>query len=1205
MTTSKKSAKKSTKKGSKKSANKKKGIKLSGKALPPPDDPLLRHEENDIDRRLINYVNRAGTGVGSKKAAKKSSSSSVALIAGAAGSDAAREDDITQMARLRLTALNHSRGMPHIDDGAPVMMAAPMGDVEMVAPVSGVSNWVQLGPTAIPNGQTYGGVRVLVTGRVTSIVIDPTSPNTIYCGTAQGGVWKTSDGGQNWIATSDNEVSLAIGALAMDPSNHLVLYAGTGEGNFSGDSYYGSGLLKTTNGGSSWTALATATFTGTRFSRIAVTPGTPARIFAATGDGIYRSLDSGVNWTKMTNGLPAIAGLVRGATDVAIDPVTPTTVYAAFWGGGIYKTTNAGVANPSWVQLAGGLPNAASPPPAGFTRVGLGLSPTSPQTLYALFASNDTTNGSPTQYALNKFYRTTDGGTTWNQITLPGGAPGIGKQGFYNLHVAVDPTTPDIVYLSGISVWKATRNAMTNIWSIVEVGSKIHPDNHAFAIQTTNHLVLYAGSDGGIYKSTDGATNWDDTINEGLCITQFEFIDQHPTSDAVVFGGTQDNGTEQFRNSSVFNHSDDGDGGYCAVDKTQPRNVLSTYYGNSAKRSTVGGKFGSWMTVAGGIQGAGLFYPPMALDETNSNNVAFGTTLINLDAAQGTGGWPTQVALPGITDRVSAVYYATSSLIYVGTNTGQIYCLKKSGAWTATAIHAAPLPVGPFVTDLASVPGSPNTLIVAMSGFGVRHVWRGVVPAMGAAAWTDISGALPDIPVNAVVIDPAAANTYYIATDVAVYRTTNGGATWTQFSQGLPNCAVFDMRLHNPTRLLRAGTHGRGLWERKLDVPSVPDVDIYFRDHLMSTGRIVPSPEGVVAAFEDPLQYVSLGDPLFHWMCADIKVDALEGAPPVFQMPVNSVDYVAYEAKLQHRNAQRGNLNRAYVKVNNRGFAAGANVTVKLLYADASAGLPSLPADFWTAFPNNSVDITHWKPVGNAKIIPTLSATEPTVLEWDFALPATAATHSCLLAVMDCPANPIPAGNKIFNVDALVRNEKRVGLKNLHVVDVPPGAMSWASLDFFVTKAGAMTSIRVIGLSPSSSVGLLLPKSVQPLTGAAAGPSSKKAAKKGATKITAVAIQPKLDGFVLRKTSDQMIKSLRDRLPKEAENLDTTRLYSLDKEMKGGGRISEIKIPKEGLRAAVLLTPPAQGETTTFSIVQEQDGEIVGGSTYVLRAVKQ
>jgi photosystem II stability/assembly factor-like uncharacterized protein len=1179
-----------TKKSSKstKAAKKSHPKKRPGKATPPPDDPLLRHEETTLDLKVD--VDAESTSAASvslieatrrtvpKKGPKKTPTTSTE------GIYEAGKRDVSQMCQLRLAALEQSRGMPHIDNGAPMLMAAAIaGAPQPVAPVAGVSNWVQLGPTAIPKGQTYGGQRVLVTGRITSIVVDATAPNTIYCAAAQGGVWKTINGGTSWVATSDNEVSLAIGALAIDPSNHLVLYAGTGEGNFAGDSYYGNGVLKTTNGGASWTALATSTFAGTRFSRIAVTPGTPARIFAATGAGVFRSTNGGVNWSLMSSGTPAGAM----ATDVVIDPTTPTTVYAAFWGQGIYKCTNAGAATPTWSKLTTGLPA------SGFTRISLGISASASQTVYALIAN--------TAYTVDGFYRTTNGGTSWASIALPGGD--IGGQGFYNLNVAVDPVTPDILFLSGISLWKATRSG-AGVWSFNDVGGVFHPDNHAFAFDPTNHLKIYAGSDGGIYKSVDGGINWDDSINEGLCIMQCEFIDQHPSSDAVLFSGTQDNGTEQFRNSPVFNHADDGDGGYCAVDKTQPKNVLSTYYGNSPKRSTLGGKFGTWMNVSGGISGPGLFYPPLALDETNSNNVAFGTDRINVDAAQGTALWPTKVTLPGMSGSVSAIHYTNSNLIYAGTTTGRVYRLVKSGGvWTATAIHASPLPVGPFITDLAAVPGSPNTVIVIMSGFGHGHVWRGVF-SVGPATWTNISGsgvsAIPDIPANSLVIDPSAINTYYVATDIAVYRTTNAGTSWTQFSEGLPNSAVFDMCLQNPTRLLRAGTHGRGIWERKLDVLSVSSVDLYFRDHLMSTGRILPTPDWVPAAFEDTLQYVNLGDLLSHWMCADIKVDALEGSPPSFQMPTSAVDYLAFEVKLQHRNAQRGNVNRAYVKVNNRGFAPGSNVTVKLLYADASAGLPPLPPDFWTAFPNNSVNTTVWHPLNKGaatfQTITILSPTEPTVLEWDFPLPTTAATHSCLLVVMDCPGDPIPAANKILNVDNLVRNEKRVGLKNLHVVNIPPATTLWATLDFH-SLLGAGSVIKIVGTGAAGgSIGFVLPKSAQPTS--AAGP-------KGSKK-SAAATETKLEGIVMRKPTDQMIKSLKERLPNEAGKLDLTRLYALDKDAKGGGSISGIKIPKEGLRAAVLFTAPAKDRAfDTFSVVQEEEGKIVGGSTYVILASKQ
>jgi photosystem II stability/assembly factor-like uncharacterized protein len=1139
------------------------------KAVPPPDNPLLRHEELSVDRSLE----------GEEPVESESLLAAMSAAAGRKPRRRARRaaaSTVQKLSILRLRALVASRGLALDDETAPARLRARAfsgtapAEVEMVAPVSGTSNWVQLGPTAIPKGQTYSAARVFVTGRVTAIVVDPTDPNIIYIGTAQGGVWKTTDGGLNWVARSDNEVSLAIGALAMDPSNHLVLYAGTGEGNFSGDSYYGNGVLKTTDGGVTWTTLAQSTFAGARFGRIAVTPGTPARLFAATNNGLYRSLDSGATWAKMTgSSLPVV-----NATDVCIDPSAPAVVYASFWGGGVYKSVNAGAAAPTWTKLAGGLPT------SNFTRIALGLSTSSPQTIYALLSGP--ANANPAlSYLVNAFLRSTDGGSTWTAVPLPGG--NIGGQGFYNLGVTVDPTTPDIVFLSAVSVWKASRNSITGAWTITNVGGPIHPDNHAFAFQPGNHLIVYAGNDGGIYRSTDGGVTWSDTINEGPCITQFEFIDQHPTSDAVVFGGTQDNGTEQFRNSPVFNHADDGDGGSCLVDRVQSRNVISTYYFASPKRSTQGGKFGTWFDVSGGITGTPLFYPPLALDQTNPSNVALGTTLINLDAAQGVAGWPTKVMLPGLNtsvERVSAIHYVNSSLIYAGTTQGKVYRLVKSGStWTATALQSGALPTQ-FIWDVAARPDDVNTVIVVMSGFGISHVWRGVVASSGlSATWTNVSGTgagvLPDIPVNALVIDPVAPNTYYIATDVAVYRTTNGGTSWTQFSQGLPNCAVFDLQL----RLLRAATHGRGLWERRLDVPSMPDVDLYFRDHLMATGRQTPTPNGVTAAFEDPLQYVALGDALWWWQCADVKVDALEGSPAAYQMPVATVDYAAYESKLQHRNAQRGKVNRVYVQVHNRGIAPAVNVSVKLLYANASAGLPALPPDFWTAFPNNSTNTTNWKPIGTAKLIPSLSPTEPAVLEWDWTTPTTAADHTCLLVVMDSPSNPIPAANKVFDVGALVPNEKRVGLKNLHVVDALMGTSVGVPLEMFAAVDAAHT-FRVLPTTLGGwTVGLLWAKGAPP-----AGPAAAVSA-----------------GWITKKPSESLLKKLRDQLGDGVERFDTSRLFTLEVDQ-NGGVLEGVKIPKAGLRVLLTLTRPQTGKASaTFTVVLERAGQVVGGNTFVLR----
>ena len=291
----------------------------------------------------------------------------------------------------------------------------------------------------------------------------------------------------------------------------------------------------------------------------------------------------------------------------------------------------------------------------------------------------------------------------------------------------------------------------------------------------------------------------------------------------IVIGGTQDNGTQIYRNNSVFYHSDDGDGGCVAIDQNNPNNMMHTYYSPgrdrrpSFTRSVDGGS--SWTRANSGLTGSTIFYPPFALDKTNQNNIAYGTDRICLDSLQGTRGWQINVSLSGIAGNVSAITYVNSNLIYAGTSSGQVYqVIKDGGTWNATSIYASPLP-SRWIWDIATLPDDDKTLILAMSGVGTSHIWQGKVSSISSVTWTDISGSatngLPDIPAYTIVIDSQ--SVYYVGTEIGVFKTTNSGSTWEPFSQGLPNCAVYDLKLQRPTRLLRAGTHGRGLWECKLD----------------------------------------------------------------------------------------------------------------------------------------------------------------------------------------------------------------------------------------------------------------------------------------------------------------------------------------------------------------------------------------------------
>jgi hypothetical protein len=1054
------------------------------------------------------------------------------------------------LSSLRVAAISNAASLEPANEN-PTTPATP-----------GASNWVPLGPKAIPNGQTYGGARVVVTGRVTAIVPHPSDPLTIYVGSARGGIWKTNDGGVTWTPKSDNAISLAIGSLAISRSSPQTLYAGTGEGNiyyyalnFPLDSvnasYDGSGILKSIDGGNNWTVQGAATFTGSCFYKIAVHPTDPNTVLAASNLGLYRTIDGGISWIQLTSGLPAINASVIAATDVVFDPVAPSTAYVGFWGSGIYKTTNARDPNPSWTKLSGGLPA------SDLSRIAVAISPTSHESVYALIA-----NASD---ALNGFFVSSDSGATWTRVV----AAAVQVFGAYTLGVAVDISTPDVVYLSGVSLYKAVRTA--GVWSVTEIGANIHPDNHAFASHPTNHLVIYAGTDGGAYKSSDGGATWDDTFNEGICISQFEFIDQHPTSDSIIIGGTQDNGTEQFRNSPAFYHSADGDGGSAGIDHMTPHQVIHTYYGVSPERSTQSGNFGTYSSIGSGIVGASLFYPPLAYDQTNSQNVAFGTDRINLDAAQGTGGWPTKVSLPGISGRVSAIWYPNSNLIFACSTAGEVYRLSKSGGtWTANLISAAPLPTR-WIWGVATKPGDLNTVVIGMAGFGTAHVWRGAIAASGTSAtWSDVSGVaphrLPDSPVNALCIDLVNPNTYFIGTDVGVFRSTDAGVNWLPFSDGLPNTAVYDLLLHGPTRLLRAATHGRGLWERKLDVASMPNVDIFVRDQLMDTGRVRPTPSPVVANFSDPLQQVSLGDQLWWWMCADIKIDSPSANTHTYQMPVSAVDYLAFETRLAHTNPQRATNNRVYVQIHNRGIQAAVNVTVKILYADATPGLPNFPADFWTAFPHNG-DTTFWKPIGEAKVISSVSSTRPEIVEWDWVPPSNTAHHTCLLIVCDCASDPIPSAHKVFDVASLINFEKRVGLKNLHIID-PQAPLT----KLHIGQVQGSDLIRLISPPGGWSVGVLLP-----------------------TKINKAI---KVVGLGAGRLSADQIAQLKKELGGDYKLYNPANFRSLDQ---GIREASISNIPETaGFDVMLNFTPSASATNAALTLLQERDGRVIGGNTFVL-----
>jgi photosystem II stability/assembly factor-like uncharacterized protein len=883
-----------------------------------------------------------------------------------------------------------------------------MQQLERAAPAMAVpQGWRPLGPFSVPHGQTYGsgpGSRPSVSGRLAAVAVDPDDPDHILIGAAAGGVWETGDAGATWEPRTDSQPSLAIGAIAFDPSNPSVVYAGTGEGNFY--ARLGAGLLRSTDGGTTWVVQATTPFVSAGFYALVVDPLNGSHLLAGTTVGLYESTNGGSTWTQRRSTRtwdismhPAVAG----------DATSTQEVFAAC-NDGLYRSTNGGT---TWAAVA--LPGAPAP---GYMRLAVRHAPSDGDVVYA-FAAGASGSG--------HFWRRAAFAGAFTAATLPSGlATG---QAWYDWFLAVAPNNSDIVYAGEIEVRKGVRSATDSwAWSTISAttGDSIHPDQHAIDFSPVDPNVVYVGNDGGLYRSPDAGTNWD-SLNKGLSIAEFEYLAQHPLWEAYLLGGTQDNGTLRYEGEEVWYHVQDGDGGDCGVNAGKPATCFHTFYGMGMERSTSGGGWGAWSWVGPPVPAGhqSLFYPPV---EVNGNVVAQAGTSVFISLNNGSA-W-TEVALPQPAAGIAtALAIPTTSRVYAGTQNGHIYRIDfAGGAWGAATRLTQPR-TG-FVSDLAVDPTNASRLWATYSNIAGGHVYRS---DNAGTSWTNVSAGLPTIPANAIVLDPAAPDTVYIAADVGVYRSTDAGASWAAFNNLLPNALVADLVFFEPLRLLRAGTRNRGVWEVDVDATTMPDVELYLRDSVVDTGRRLPSPSGI----NDPF---SIGSVTHWWQCTDIKVDA-----PSYQTPTPAaVDFELFEddhgvaaAGLIHENAQRGKIARVYVQLHNRGSKPATNAAVKVFFADASLGLPDLPTSFWTGFPANSLPASSpWKEVAPHKIVASVEVDRPRIVSFDWPVPASAAGHTCLLAITTASDDQIATPE--LTIAALVQSNKKCGLKNLTVVDPPP-----------------------------------------------------------------------------------------------------------------------------------------------------------------------
>ena len=758
-------------------------------------------------------------------------------------------------------------------------------DTEMAQKI-GKNNWVPLGPSVIQNGQASGNPDV--SGRVTTIEVGP-GGQRVYVGAANGGVWRSLDEGKTWKPLDDfsnspdyisniQSDSLSTGTVAVKFGNASngsedIIYVGTGDPNGGYLDIFGIGIKHSKKGGApgSWTLEAINVLDGKGIYKIVIDPDDPSKVFAATNNGIF-ARDAKARWNKLVS--PSFADPNDQVTDFIIAGTgSSKAYYVAFFNTGVHRSTDNGK---TWAAISGFSSNA--------NKV-LAASESDPNIIYVLDGRTNLSrldaSATPLKFEsvnLNSF-------------------PTIG-QGNYNLLLAVDPANSNTIYFAGnwvkdsgaytLSLFKGTVSASSGAFKFAfsfkasnagdaakdptYVGTGIHPDGHAiaFALDSTGKkhdgTKVWVGCDGGLfYSKSSGAKGTFKSMNDGLAITQMTYFSQSPDIPTLIMSGSQDNGVLHRLGNRKWYEIFQGDGGGVAVDPANPANLMAQYTYASLIRSSDGGK--TWYQYAplnnpnSAESGNTRFYAPIVAHQGATKTMwLFGSNRLWLSEDHGA----TWLTLPSLNDpyatgtpdmftdalsqSITNIKAVTKDLIYATTADSVYRYTLSGGTWTRTRLtptikdwdgNAVPA-AKYFINAVDSEGSSANNFYIALGGpgkFSRCYYYDGT-------NWhpTLTKKHKLDIPCSAIVVDPDHTNTVYLGTDVGVWKAVKAKGknswAWEQFSFGITESVILDLKIHQKARLLRATTHGRGVYEIALDKTSSPSVDLYLRMNDADNGRM-------------------------------------------------------------------------------------------------------------------------------------------------------------------------------------------------------------------------------------------------------------------------------------------------------------------------------------------------------------------------------
>lgn len=695
--------------------------------------------------------------------------------------------------------------------------------------------WSPFGPNAIPNNLT--GYMENGIGRVNCVAFHPTNTSTYFVGVAQGGLWKTTNGGASYTCLTDNLPITRISDIAIDPINPNTMYISVCDFEYIGvglylngrkrHTHYGLGIYKTTDGGLTWnpTGLTFQLTNGdaSLVRKVVIDPANTNQLLACGVSGMYKSTNGGSTWTKTLDSL---------FWDMQQDPVNPNIIYAATgWVAnsnmgyaGIYKSTNFGS---TWTMLNTGIPLQGT-----VQRVKLAIAPSDNNYVYA--ATSDNAGG------LYGIYKSVDAGTTWtltfNSLNLleAGQGTGTGGQGNYDLGLCVNQSNKNIVYIGGVNLWMSSDGTASfdpvSHWT-TNYGATLHGDIHMIAKQpgTSDYFVC---SDGGIYKSSniqpgDWIMNWPTVwtkLGNGMQVTSFYRLSSSKNSAGRIVAGAQDNATFYYNGSSwstIFG----GDGMDNYIDPAGTQEIVgSSQYGNFYY-SNDDGQTGNYVSSNPNNESA-EWLTPIAPDPSSSSVMYIGNENV-VKSTDGGQNWTTLGTI--YTNTTTLQNTEISALAVAKTNSNVIYAARRvryeyglngivfrstNGGTSFTNITNN-LPDTLYYTGIEVSETSASEAVVCMAGFAAGcKVFR---TTNGGSTWSNISYNLPNIPVNCIKYVPGSGQ-IMIATDLGIYILNSGSTSWTNYSLGLPNVITSDIEFNAAMNKVYVSTFGRGIWETSLSL---------------------------------------------------------------------------------------------------------------------------------------------------------------------------------------------------------------------------------------------------------------------------------------------------------------------------------------------------------------------------------------------------